>query len=160
MENSNRNLPVPSLDPSFFLVDMHLKVERCFRNVIYFSKNVLSRSGHLWVLLILNTIQICCLKKLQQEMPQKGPEICYKYLAQLLQTRQSPPLKLFYRCYSPWVNRPQVLSTIQSQIHKVKILSSTYPRQCRALALATTVQLTVVNTNELNWTVTRSWSYL
>lgn len=67
---------------------------------------------------------------------------------------------LFDGCYSPYINRPQVLLTIQSQILKVKVFLSTNPRQRKALALATTLQLMIVNTNELNWTVMRSWSYL
>lgn len=51
---------------------------------------------------------------------------------------------------------PNYFSYIQSEIHKVKIFPSTILRQCKAQALATTLQLPFVNANELNWTAMRT----
>lgn len=75
-----------------------------------------------------------------------------EYLAQLPQKRQSLSLMLFSGCCSLWVNRPQVLSATLWQIHKVRVSPSTNPWQCEAPALATTLQLTAVSTNEIKQT--------
>lgn len=136
---------------------MHLKVERCFTNMIYFFKMVLSWNTHLWILLILGKIQSSCLKKLQQEMSQKGLEI---WVFGPRTVNKAGSLMLFYGCCSLQINRPQVLSTTLSQIHKVTISPSTNPWHCKAPALPSTLQLTAVSTNELKQPVLRSWSYL
>lgn len=137
----------------------HLKVERCYTNTIYFSEMVLSWDTHLWVLQILSKIQstffkVLCSKKhhgraLRSEyLPNycKQGRVCLLCFSMLLTVSQQSPSTFSY--------------TITNSQGEGSTPPSTNPWQCKAPALATTLQLTAVSTNELKQTVVRSWSYL